>query len=348
MTAETVLELAQRVPAVRAFLELSAALGRDPLLIQASGGNTSIKDGGLLWVKASGKCLADAVDQPIMVPVDLEAVRAAVRHGDSDPVGPHVAALTSLRPSIETTLHALLPHRVVVHVHSVNALAWTTRQDARDAVAERLTGINWAWVPYCRPGLPLTCAVLEASRTTPDVLVLGNHGLVVGGADVTEAKARLDEAEVRLALPARALPGTDSAFVSSRLPDGFRLPIHPTIHGLATDPDALAAVRGGALYPDHVVFLGGEAPITAAGRSLAEVAAAHRSRYGDGPSYVLVEGAGTLIAETAAFGVEDMLACQAEVLARIPHGIPLRHLTDDEVAELMNWDAEKYRRTVKH
>ena len=43
-----------------------------------------------------------------------------------------------LRPSIETTVHALMPQRVVVHVHCVNTIAWAIRSDAeaRQRVAD--------------------------------------------------------------------------------------------------------------------------------------------------------------------------------------------------------------------
>lgn len=348
MATPSILDLARQNQDVRAFLSLSAALGRDPLLIQASGGNTSIKDGGLLWVKASGKCLAAAVEQEIMVPVDLPAVRAAVGRGDADPVSAHVAAATSLRPSIETTLHALLPHRVVVHVHSVNALAWTTLADGRERVAGRLAGLNWAWVPYRRPGLPLTLAVREAAQAAPDILVLGNHGLVVGGSCADDTESRLREAEARLTVPGRPLPPAEPSTLAALAPGGYRLPLDPAIHGLATDPHVLAAARAGALYPDHVVFLGGEAPVASSRRPPAAAVSSYRDRYGAPPPYILVEGVGVLVADPAPFGVEEMLLCQAEVLSRVGPGAALRYLADDEVAELLNWDAETYRRTLSH
>jgi rhamnose utilization protein RhaD (predicted bifunctional aldolase and dehydrogenase) len=41
--------------------ELSARIGSDPLLTQASTGNSSIKLEGVLWIKASGKWMADAI-----------------------------------------------------------------------------------------------------------------------------------------------------------------------------------------------------------------------------------------------------------------------------------------------
>ena len=51
--------------------ELSAKLGNDLSLIQASGGNTSIKLDGKLWVKASGKKLKNALNEDIFVSLDL-------------------------------------------------------------------------------------------------------------------------------------------------------------------------------------------------------------------------------------------------------------------------------------
>ena len=38
-----------------ALARVSAELGRNRLLIQAAGGNTSVKADGVLWVKASGR-----------------------------------------------------------------------------------------------------------------------------------------------------------------------------------------------------------------------------------------------------------------------------------------------------
>ena len=44
--------------------------------------------------------------------------------------------------------------------------------------------------------------------------------------------------------------------------------------------------------------------------------------------------------------VEQMLACHAEILARIPVGVPLNYLSDYQVSQLSNWDAEKYRESI--
>src|SRR5215475_11512652 len=88
---------------------MSARVGRNILLVQGAGGNSSIKDGDVLWVKASGTWLADAEAKDIFVPVSLGAAHAALMQGDEKvPLAP--GANSTLRASIETSLHALMPH----------------------------------------------------------------------------------------------------------------------------------------------------------------------------------------------------------------------------------------------
>jgi rhamnose utilization protein RhaD (predicted bifunctional aldolase and dehydrogenase) len=52
--------------------ERSARIGIDPLLTQASTGNSSIKLEDALWIKASGKWMAD----DILIPLDLAKLSA--------------------------------------------------------------------------------------------------------------------------------------------------------------------------------------------------------------------------------------------------------------------------------
>lgn len=60
----------RRSPLYQRLLVVSERLGRDPLQVQAAGGNTSVKRDGAMWVKASGTWLADARERDIMVAVD--------------------------------------------------------------------------------------------------------------------------------------------------------------------------------------------------------------------------------------------------------------------------------------
>ncbi len=60
--------------AVLSLRGLSARVGSDPLLVQASNGNTSIKLDGILWIKASGKWLAHSMQEEMLVPLKLAEV----------------------------------------------------------------------------------------------------------------------------------------------------------------------------------------------------------------------------------------------------------------------------------
>lgn len=350
-----------------ALVELSARLGNDPRLVQGGGGNTSMKAGDVFWVKASGTWLAHARDRDVFVRLPLADVRAAMQRADAEDALTAMAPPGGLRPSIETSLHALLPHPVVAHVHSVNAIAWAARRDAEAALAKALDGVAWAWVPYRRPGLPLTAAIrtsLEAAASPPDVLLLGNHGLVVGGADCDAVEARLHDVERRLSRPARAAAPPDAGalraandldwvmhdwgMLDASMPDGSgpdaRAADAPSLHAIATDPVAAAIAMRGALYPDHVVFLGERAEAVDAARPLsrmrAEVAAAGRTP----PDWALVPGAGLLLAPGLSDGARAMLGCLADVALRCDAADRMRYLDVEDVAALMGWEAEAYRR----
>ena len=94
---------------IQALIDVSARLGRDPLLVQAGSGNTSVKLDGVLWIKASGKWLAHAAREEILVPVDLVEIKSCIQRKKD-----FVAQYTSpsghrLVPSIETAMHAVVP-----------------------------------------------------------------------------------------------------------------------------------------------------------------------------------------------------------------------------------------------
>jgi rhamnose utilization protein RhaD (predicted bifunctional aldolase and dehydrogenase) len=337
----------------QALRRLSAALGRDSSRTQAAGGNTSLKRDGLLWIKASGAWLAYAEERDVMVPVDLDGLRDALARGD-----PRAETGVSfvderrnpqhLRPSIETSVHAVIPHAVVAHIHCVETIALAVRADGEALAAERLRPLRdvaWAYVPYRRPGLPLSQAIVE--RLTPDanVLVLGNHGLVVAGASVAEVADRLDRVCRALASPARSAPSVDPARLAQALAGGgYRPPSDPAAHAIALDKASLALAQGGSLYPDHVIFLG---PGIVVAPDIATGAAMRPAGGRDGPLPMLVlPGIGVALHRAATPAADAMARCLADVLSRIPPGAEIVRLTPAQDYELTHWEAEKYRQAL--
>ncbi len=321
-----------------ALARLSARIGRDPLLIQGAGGNTSVKDGGVMWIKASGTLLAEAEARDVFVPVDLEPMRAAVaaRSGQADRPGEFALGTSGLRPSIETCLHALFAQRVVVHVHCVQTLAHAVRVDAQTLLADRLGAFDWCLVPYARPGAALAALVAERLGPATDVVVLGNHGLIVAAETVAEAEALLGQVVAALRLePAAPLP-PDMARLE-RIAAGWEVPqADAPLHQVALEPDRLRQATAGSLYPDHVIFCGVGA--TALDGPVPDPA--------EGPPFLLVPGRGALVRPGASAGAVALARCLGDVLMRVPGDAVLNYLTAAENAALLDWDAEKYRQAL--
>jgi rhamnose utilization protein RhaD (predicted bifunctional aldolase and dehydrogenase)/NAD(P)-dependent dehydrogenase (short-subunit alcohol dehydrogenase family) len=269
-------------------------LGRDPLLVLHGGGNTSVKtqasdDLGemhdVIAVKGSGADMADI--EPWGLPaVKLEPLRrlralAAL----SDEAMVNVQRLNLLdsaapNPSVETLLHAFLPHKFVDHTHAASVLALVDQSDGEARAREVYDG-RMGIVPYIAPGFGLAKQAAEVFETKPDVvgLILHKHGIFTFGENAREAYERMIEmvslAESRLrqgrpiVFPARPLAAATAAAAE----------IAPIIRGAAairhdgaeptrfvaefrTAPEILAYVNGadldsysqrGVVTPDHII-----------------------------------------------------------------------------------------------
>jgi rhamnose utilization protein RhaD (predicted bifunctional aldolase and dehydrogenase) len=331
-----------------ALRDLSARIGAEPLLIQGAGGNTSVKQGAVMWIKASGTQLSEAQSRDIFVPVDLLAMRASVAAGESRADQPDAFALTqALRPSIETALHAVFSQRVVVHVHCIQTIAWMIQPDVKAQLAQRLRGFHWAQVPYARPGAKLAGLVMAALAPQTDVVLLGNHGLLVAAETVAAAEALLRQVVAALDLAPRAAQSPDLALLHARAGLGFvPLPPEHPAHQIALHADLMQAALLGSLYPDHVIFLGIGATELWPHETQSD-AVQRREKAGlTPPVFLLLAGAGALMRADASAAAHALLRCLGEVLLRLPQGAVPRALSIDENAELLDWDAEKYRQAL--
>lgn len=301
----------------QALLELAAQIGVDPNLAQGATGGVSLKRDGVMWVSASGTCLAHAATRETMVSVRLAA--------DGDVMAFVVAEQNAhgLHPSVETAMHAVLPHPVVIHVHCVETIAWAVQQGAERLVASRLAGLNWRFVPYARPGAALARAILARIRPRTDVLVLGNHGLVVCGETVEAAEALLFEVQQCLCRPVREAPAGDIAALTALAAGTDYVPaVNARTHGIGTDPASFAVARRGSLYPDHVMVLGpGIATFPPVGPHPRAM--------------LIVAGLGVLMRHDAPPDAHALARCLADVTARLDPGDTLAVLTGAQEAELL-------------
>ena len=122
----------------------------------------------------------DALKKNIFMPVKYKNILKNIDNKKSDPVSSeviHSKITENLRPSIETTLHAIMPYKYVVHAHSINCIANTISKNNLSSLNEKMSGFNWSLVPYTKPGLPLAIKIKEALKPGVDIILMANHNI---------------------------------------------------------------------------------------------------------------------------------------------------------------------------
>ncbi len=329
------------------LLALCARVGRDRLLVQGGGGNASWKQADTLWVKASGTRLSEAEEKPIFVAVDLQPVRERLQKGDFS-TQPKAADGGDLRPSIETLLHALMPQKYVLHVHAIDPLALLVGHNPRAAFAAALpSDIAWCLVDYFKPGADLAQAVSAAADDlgAMDLVLLANHGIVVAAETVSELDKKLAQiiACVRQPVQLKASASSGAAGLPEALAGHYAWSKDENLDVLARDAAALEMAKTAwVLYPDHAVFLGPRAVCC----SLERLGGEAPTLIENAPDFILVEGEGVLVSGTATQAAREQLLCYADVVVRLPVDSRPVPLKDSDVADLLDWDAEKYRQSL--
>ena len=240
-------------------------LGGEPRLVIHGGGNTSVKtmardvsgaETEVLCVKGSGW------DMGSIEPAGLPAVRLAPLLGlarldalsDEDMVNAQRGNLLDSQapnPSVETLLHAFLPHKFIDHTHA-NAVLALTDQPRGEALCREVFGGRMGYVPYIMPGFQLSKKAMQVFNEDPAVegLVLLKHGIFTFGETAREAYRRMIEfvtmAEARIERTGRK-PFAGAALVDA---PASVAQVAPKLRGL------LATASGGKKW--LLEFRGGE------------------------------------------------------------------------------------------
>src|SRR5262249_23714849 len=183
-------------------------IGQDSSLVLHGGGNTSVKtvrrtlDGEsarVICIKGSGWDLAtiEPAGHPAVKMEPLERLRALARLSDEDMVNAlrtNMLDAAGPTPSVETLLHAFLPHRFIDHTHADAVLSITNQPDA-EKQARAWVGKRLGVVPYIMPGFALAKLAAEIYKRDPSVegLVLVKHGIFTFGETARQSYERMVE-----------------------------------------------------------------------------------------------------------------------------------------------------------
>jgi rhamnulose-1-phosphate aldolase/alcohol dehydrogenase len=189
---------AAKLPDLDGLVYRSNILGQDRAVVNIYGGNTSAKlmltdhvgrQIEVLAVKASGSDVLTIKEKgfALLRMDEIEPLFAREAMTDEEMVA--YLERTTFEPgrprqSIETLLHAFVPHKHVDHTHPDAVISLMCAPDA-EAEAKKVYGDRMAYVPYIRPGFTLSQWIGGKVRENPNIecVVMGKHGLVTWGPD---------------------------------------------------------------------------------------------------------------------------------------------------------------------
>lgn len=335
------------------LINISKYAGERVDYTQGGGGNTSVKneEKGLMLIKASGYRLVDISETTAFVAVDKNAIKNYYESVDvlvekdyekeSAEISKNsVVALDgiqTLRPSVEVGFHAILK-KYVIHTHSVYANVITCSQEGEDLANKLFSDKDFGFIflPYINPGFELTLAMkkkidkyVSVTGRYPEVIFMKNHGLVVNGDCIERVK------EVNTCV-------NETIRNYFNLEDNFReVNLVETANGFKSETPIVknfvketvlnkSLLDETPLYPDQLVYLNN---ILAHSKDTLVVK-------GDDVFYNTDKKQATTLEET--------LAAYIFVVTAIKNaGLTVSKMNEKEVYFINNWEAEKYRRSVK-
>ena len=181
-------------------------LGNDPTVVLHGGGNTSVKSSiktllgkkeEIIYVKGSGKDMGNIVEDgfPALEMRNLLKMRNLNKLDDFQMVNyqrKYMLDTTFPNASVETLLHAFLPHKFVDHSHS-NAILSLIDQPNPEAICQKVFGDEMGIVPYIMPGFQLAKKAAEVFEKNTKVkgLILLNHGIFTFAEEAKESYVRM-------------------------------------------------------------------------------------------------------------------------------------------------------------
>lgn len=361
------------------FIRISKYAGMRNDLAQAGGGNTSVKlDDQIMLVKSSGFQLADVgeetgyskVDYRLIVDYfeknikpDGQSVSTEKPTADvfSEEDGKRLlqeAQIAGGRASIETFLHAVTG-KYTLHSHPTLVNILTARRDGEEILQQLFP--EAIFVPYRKPGAALAEAYYkqycgqQVKGTNETVVFLANHGLVVSGDSADQVIGQTEEVLQKIAsyleISYEAYPNATKLWNAFAKIPGLNDKIVYLSENrfLSRDGAAKAVLKEGewnhAFCPDCVVY-GSKRPLFLADDFCETDITAFIEKNGI-PALACYKGYFYILAESVkkAQEIENVMSFAAQVQAA-NLSRETNYLDEGQQDELLNWDAEKYRRQL--
>ncbi len=358
------------------LVSLSNLYGSNEELVLAGGGNTSAKDGDVMYIKGSGTQLA-TITADGFVKMNRQALADIfTKEYPTDDDAREAQALADLsaarmpgeetkRPSVETLLHSLFPHTFVLHVHPalVNGLTCSVNGKAE---AERMFGDDFIWVESCKPGYTLSkicydkmTAYTAKYGKAADMLLLQNHGIFIAADTAEEIGDKLADVMSKLNAAVVRWPDFDSGDYNGEKAqkcfdviyeiygDDAVITYEPSSEALrfAESIEAAQAVMK-PFTPDHIVYCKAEPVYGSDNDCIRDEVNTYYEKNGYMPKIIIISGCGFFAVDMTPKGSDTAATLFNDALKVATYsesfGGPL-HMTDELSDFITNWEVESYR-----
>lgn len=339
------------------FIKMSKYAGMREDLVQAGGGNSSFKKSeDRMVIKASGYSLADVSESQGYAIVNPNIIKDffmaspnidSIREEDGKRVLKE-SFVSGERPSIETFLHAV-SERYTLHTHPVVVNALVSRKNGIEELKKLFP--EAIMIPYATPGVGLAKAFFkeyrkQAGKKSGNIFFLKNHGLVVSADNAEEIISETERITKSIEYELKTShmePYHDLSMLWKHFNDGILLKV--------TDENVNRVYKKSGFWnhrfcPDCIVFLGKRFMILENDFTSKDVGY-FIEKYGH-PTIIEYKDSLYILAESVkkAMETQSVLSFSAQVM-ELNMGYECDFLTEDEQNFLLNWDAEKYRKSMK-
>ena len=370
------------------IVQLSKKYGSDPDCVLAGGGNSSQKEGDIIAIKASGVQLG-TIDASGFVQLSRSKLLGLLNldlPANSDErekiVLENMLAARlpgqTMRPSVETLLHAMFPFKFVVHLHPALVNGMLCSREALES-ARTLFNDKAATLPYTTPGFVLADAVRDifekrklSGQSPYKILFLQNHGVFVSADTPEEIMAIYDYIFATLRAKVRPLPfamAVNAATsespakekgltviegISKKFNVRFFFTLNSLLSPFLLDSDAFRPLAA-PFTPDHIVYSGAWPLFVAQNQAqsaeqMEKQFDVYRAKHnGAQPKIIAIQNTGIfgLGKDMAAAERACLLFTDAAKIAWYAVSFGGAHpMDEDDIEFIRNWEVEQYRSSI--
>jgi HAD superfamily hydrolase (TIGR01549 family) len=309
-------------------------------LVQAGGGNTSVKQQNLMFIKASGYNLSNIDENVGYVTIDNTILLEDIKNN-------HIKEVTEYnfignkRGSIETFMHSILK-KYTIHLHPIQINRILVTKEAKTIINEIYP--NSLVIDYFTPGIKV-CNEIKEQYNNENIIFLINHGIIITCDNYDEIYNLLEEVlekfESYQDLDFSKYKHTNK--ISAVVNDVFKT---NNVSYLCEDTtikyylnNKLELFKESITFPDFLIYCGLE---TLFDLSYMEE---YKKKYNEPPK-IIIDNGNIYINGNSITKCKDIEEVLKSNLIILDTELDKNVLSFEEICFLNNWDAEKYRKML--